>query len=94
LPLIRLFSPTTMVFMPNGKVGDRPLTDILVHNVNVYGSEADNLIRKIAQLSSRKELDDSWNREIGWSPDTSLIIPKAQQRDETIETGRLGDSGL
>jgi hypothetical protein len=32
--------------MPNGKPGDHPLTDILVHKLKVYGREADDLIRK------------------------------------------------
>jgi hypothetical protein len=38
--------------MPNEKPGDHPLTDILVHKLNVYGPEADDLIRKIAERDS------------------------------------------
>lgn len=38
--------------MPNGKPDDHPLTDILVHKLNVYGPEADDLIRKIAERDS------------------------------------------
>jgi hypothetical protein len=55
--------------MPNGKPGDHTLTDILVHKRNVYGQEADDLVRKIAELSSGRELDEWWEREVGWSPD-------------------------
>lgn len=36
--------------MPNGKPGDHPLTDLLVHRIPVFGSEADSLIREICQL--------------------------------------------
>jgi len=51
--------------MPNGKPGDHPLTDILIHNLKVYGQEGDDLIRKIAELCSRRELDEWWQRKIG-----------------------------
>jgi hypothetical protein len=33
----------------NGKPGDHPLNDILDHHLEVYGPEADDLIRKMAQ---------------------------------------------
>lgn len=40
----------------NGKQGDHPLTDILGYKIEVYGAEADDLIRKIARLCSQREL--------------------------------------
>lgn len=64
--------------MPNGKPGDHPLTDILIYKRTAYGQEADDLIRKIAELCSRRELDEWWNREIGWSPDANSVVQKAQ----------------
>jgi hypothetical protein len=66
--------------MANGKPGDHPLTDILVHKLDVYGGGADELIRKIAELCSPRELDEWWNREVGWSPDKNLIVAKARNR--------------
>lgn len=36
--------------MPNGKPGDHPLTDILVHGRRVYSEAADALVREIASL--------------------------------------------
>lgn len=66
--------------MPNGKPGDHPLTDILLHRRNAYGAEVDDLIRKIAELCSSRELDEWWSREIGWSPDMNLIVAKARSR--------------
>jgi hypothetical protein len=75
--------------MPNGKPGDHPLTDILVHKLRVYGGEADELIRKIAELCSNRELDEWWNREVGWSPDTNLIVAKARSRlDELVDRAK------
>jgi hypothetical protein len=58
----------------NGQPGDHPLTDILVHKLDVYGPEADSLIRKIAELCSPRELDEWWQREIGWEPPERQIV--------------------
>jgi hypothetical protein len=64
----------------NGKPGDHPLTDLIVHKQEVYGRETDELIRRIAALCSRRELDDWWEREIGWSKDSEMIFRKATAR--------------
>jgi len=75
--------------MPNGKPGDHPLTDILVHRLKVYGREADELIRKIAELCSRRELDEWWEKEIGWSPEHDLVVRKTRIRfDELFERAK------
>ena len=72
--------------MPNGKPGDHPLTDILVHKHEVYGQEADELIRQIGRLCSQRELDDWWEREIGWSHprDPALALRKARSQYESL----------
>ena len=64
----------------NGKPHDHPLTDILVHKIEVYGPQTDDLIRRIAALSSRRELDQWWEREIGWKPDLKKVLQKAEAR--------------
>jgi hypothetical protein len=75
----------------NGKPGDHPLNDILDHDLEVYGPEADDLIRKIAQLSSRRELDDWWVREIGWSAEAASIIPRARKRlNDLLDRAKRG----
>ena len=51
----------------NGKPGDHPITDLLTHKIDVYGAEGSVLFRKIADLSSRNELYEWWEREIGWA---------------------------
>jgi hypothetical protein len=38
--------------MPNGKPGDHPLTDIVVHRSTVFGAPYDDLIREIAPLAT------------------------------------------
>jgi hypothetical protein len=47
--------------MPNGKIGDHPLTDILVHNRSVFSLEIDGLIRKIAAIEGTQELSKRFN---------------------------------
>ena len=42
--------------MPNGKVGDHPLSDILIHGCRVYSKRADSLIRKIVNLGGRDRI--------------------------------------
>jgi hypothetical protein len=66
--------------MANGKPHDHPLTDILVYDREVYGAEADELIRKIASLSSQKELQEWWQQEIGWSCSREDVLRRAQMR--------------
>jgi hypothetical protein len=84
--------------MPNGTAGDHPLTDILFHKVEVYGRDADDLIRKISELSSRRELEEWWDREIAWSVDTHLVLSKAKSRlGELLQRAkgkRLGDAAV
>ena len=45
--------------MPNGKIGDHPLTDILIHDRVVYLERATDLIRKVVALA-----DDEAEREL------------------------------
>ncbi|MDP3768223.1 MAG: hypothetical protein Q8S13_09420 [Dehalococcoidia bacterium] len=47
--------------MPNGKPGDHPYTDIVIHQLLVYSPSADALVREIATLAderTRRELAD------------------------------------
>ncbi len=79
--------------MPNGKSGDHPLTDIFIDNRYVeYGEEASLLIKRIAALSSKRELDEWWEREIGWSGTPELALRKAKARVQELEK-RAQESG-
>ena len=47
--------------LPNGKPGDHPYTDIVIHRLPVYSPSADGLVREIATLGderTRRELAD------------------------------------
>ncbi len=47
--------------MANGKHGDHPLTDILVHKIPVFSPTIDALITEIAALGGEKDLRDRFN---------------------------------
>jgi hypothetical protein len=77
--------------MANGNAGDHPLTDILAHKLEVYSRETDDLIRKIGELCSPRELDEWWEREIGWSPDRDVALQKTRAKyDELVKRAREG----
>jgi len=42
----------------NGRPGDHPLTDILLHGRRVYSPAADALVREIADLGGGAEIGD------------------------------------
>ncbi len=78
--------------MANGKHGDHPLTDILQWKLEVYGAEADDLIRKIRSLSSDSDLDDWWEKEIGWNCNPETALKKAKHRYKEL-VKRAKESG-
>jgi hypothetical protein len=47
--------------MVNGKPGDHPLTDILVHGLTVYGPRADLLIKEVLDLGGEREMEDHFD---------------------------------
>lgn len=58
--------------------------NIFLHGIEVYGAEADELIRKIAALCSVRELDEWWDREIAPLNDRELALRKARARYEEL----------
>jgi hypothetical protein len=46
--------------MPNGKPGDHPMTDIVVHRRDVYSPAVSSLVREIAAMA-----DDKTRRALG-----------------------------
>lgn len=56
--------------MPNGKPGDHPLTDVLVHDADVFTPEIDHLVREEAKAR-------------GW--DTSAAIPGAMAVETLLQ---------
>lgn len=78
--------------MAAGGPGDHPLSDILQYDIEVYGPEADTLIKKLAHLLSRRELWEWWEREIGWDCKPQDALVRISKELEHAET-RARDSG-
>jgi hypothetical protein len=70
--------------MPNGKPGDHPLTDIIVHKIETYGPDADDYIRGINDFSSRHELYSWWEQEIKNETDRQVIFQKAREHFQEL----------
>ena len=80
--------------MPNGKPGDHPYTDIVIHGRDVYSPHAANLIREIAKLSdekTRRKLADlllSEYNEFDHPDVTKLETVLAEMRDKVLQDAR------
>ena len=64
--------------MPNGKTGDHPYTDVVIHGREVYSAKADALIRELATLAddgTRRALQDRLLSEFNeyHNPDVSRL---------------------
>jgi hypothetical protein len=73
--------------MPNGKPGDHPFTDLLVHGLPVFSRGADNLIREIARFVPWQEMD----RLFDWlhpPPVPELVRILRTKRDEVVREAR------
>ena len=70
--------------MPNGKIGDHPFTDIMIHNRRVYSELADSLIRKIADLGGRDQIEAKLLSE--YNEFANPDVPKLEQELQSIHT--------
>jgi len=74
--------------MPNGRPGDHPLTDILVHHETIYGPRSDALIREIVEkLGGKDELERRFNlrHPYQWDIDLKDLEAGLQKlRDELL----------
>jgi hypothetical protein len=64
--------------MPNGKPGDHPYTDIVIHRRDVYSPNADALVREIDALGDEKTRRELADRLLGEfneyrNPDISVL---------------------
>jgi len=61
-----------------------PLNDIFTWKLPVYGNEADELIRKIAALSSGLETIEWWEKKIGWRTSPEDVLAQAKIRYQEV----------
>ena len=79
--------------MPNGKVGDHPYTDIMIHGREIYSAQVRALVREIASLADEKtrhELADMLMRDFNEfaSPD----LPKLEHVLTTMRDRLLAEA--
>lgn len=60
--------------MPNGRPGDHPITDIVVHGRTIYGPEIDDRIRRLAGSGRRPVLDLLETLIYAWLHDDHMVI--------------------
>jgi hypothetical protein len=80
--------------MPNGKPGDHPYTDIVIHGRDVYSPDVANLVREIAKLSddkARRKLADllfSEYNEFDHPDVRKLETMLTEMRDRALQDAR------
>jgi hypothetical protein len=74
----------------NGKPGDHPITDLMIHHIAVFGEPLDTQLRQLGELMSYDRLCDWYQQH--WSTPAhelqSLVAAKlAELRGEAQERG-------
>ena len=75
--------------MAAGGPGDHPLTDVLVHNLDTYGKEADQLLKELSLLMPWHELANWFDKEISWNctNEQALAAIKKELSIAQVRTG-------
>lgn len=84
--------------MPSGKPGDHPYTDIVVHRLDVFGTEIDDTVRHLHQsldASGREQLAELlWNSDLWWGnargSTTMYERNRASERSDVLCAWALG----
>jgi hypothetical protein len=76
----------------NGKPGDHPLTNVLIHTLVVFGDPWDDELREIVQLLGTERAHDWFNAECWSKPDNQIRFAiskkRAALRREARDRGR------
>jgi hypothetical protein len=68
--------------MPNGKPGDHPITDLMVHHIAVYGEPLDTQLRQLGELMSYQRLCDWFQQH--WSTPAQQLQPLVIKKLEEL----------
>lgn len=72
--------------MPNGKPGDRPDTDVLIHDIDVYTEEVNELIREVASLGGDEAISDlEMYTRYGWNPSDEKLRELRERLEQKRE---------
>ena len=66
--------------MPNGKPGDHPITDIMIHGLSVYGEPLDSDLRSLGALMSYQRLCDWFHEQRHWTTPKEQLQPIVAQK--------------
>jgi hypothetical protein len=64
----------------NDKPGDHPLTDVLIHNLVVFGHPWDDELREIVHLLGTERAHDWFNAECWSKPDNQIRFAISKKR--------------
>lgn len=79
--------------MPNGKPGDHPYTDIVIHGRDIYSGNASKLVREIAEIAS--DSDRRKLAELLYSQYNEYANPDVEKLERVLTEMRdtlLGDA--
>ena len=71
--------------MPNGKPGDHPITDLMIHHLSVYGEPLDIKPRQLGDLLSYHRLCDWFEQGEYWSMPKEKIEPIVAAQLDTLQ---------
>jgi hypothetical protein len=60
--------------MPNGKPGDHPITDVMIHNRVVFGEPWDSLLREIVDLLGYERAHEWFNASYWSKPEGEVRL--------------------
>jgi len=66
----------------NGKPGDHPITDLMVHHIAVYGEPLDTQLRQLGELMSYRRLCDWFQQH--WSTPAEQLQPLVAAKLEEL----------
>ena len=75
----------------NGKHGDHPIADIVIHRIAVYGEPVDSQLRQLGELMSYQRLCDCFQEHWPAPPDQLqpiVVAELARRRRDAADRGR------
>jgi hypothetical protein len=75
----------------NGKPGNHPITDLMVHRIGVYGDPLDSELRELGELMSYQRLCD-WFEQYWSAPAEHLQPSVGAKLEECDARERVWDS--
>jgi hypothetical protein len=75
--------------MPNGRPGDHPITDLMIHQLSVYGEPLDTKLRQIGELMSYHRLCDWFEQGQYWTTPKEELGPIVTAKLETLKRDAL-----